>query len=152
MKKVENVQLIAFLFLVVFIVLNVALILKPMMSESMSAVFVGKIDGQFARLTLNRDGTYDYYSMARKERLYGHYASGQIRDPDVAGAIILDHGHAFGFNIVFTAIPARGAGRLYNINAIAAQIMLAAGYATCIFFGFVRVKLHRRELDRAFIK
>lgn len=151
MKK-TNLQLCVYVAIVLLIALNVALILKPMMSDSMSAAFVGKIDGQFARLTLSRDGTYDYYSMARQERLYGKYSSGQIRDPDVAGAIILDRGHAFGFNVVFSAIPAHGAGVLYNINAIAAQIVLVVGYVTCIFFGFVRVRKHRRELDRAFMK
>ena len=151
MKK-TNLQLCAYVAIVLLIALNVALILKPMMSDSMSAAFVGKINGQFARLTLNRDGTYDYYSMAQHERLYGNYVSGEIHDPNVAGAIILDSGHAFGFNVVFSAIPPYGAGVLYNINAIAAQIVLVVGYITCIFFGFVRVRKHRRELERAYLK
>ena len=81
MKKV-NLQLFAYIAIVVLLAANISMILRPMFSSTMSAVFIGEIDGQFARLTLDRDGTCDYYSMADGDRLYGGYISGIVRAPD----------------------------------------------------------------------
>lgn len=141
MNKKANLQLIMFGIFCFLLILNISMVLRPMFSETMSSTFVGEINGQFARLTLEKDGSCDYYARAYGERIYGNYVSGIVAKESVAGAIIIYDIDNFSFNTIFAATNTATGDTIYNITAITKQAALMIGYLSCIYFGLVRDKL-----------
>lgn len=148
-------QLLMFAIFFFLLLININMVLKPMFSYTMNCTYVGKIEDQFARLTLEKDGSCDYYVQAIGERFYGKYTSGIVARNDVAGVIVIHDIDSFSFNTIFSAQNMASGDTIYNITAITKQFFILVGYAMCLYFGFFRGstnRKHRRELDDAYIK
>lgn len=143
-KKV-NIQLLMFAIFFFLLLININMVLKPMFSYTMNCTYIGKIEHQFARLTLEKDGSCDYYVQAIGERFYGKYTSGIVARNDVAGVIVIHDIDSFSFNTIFSAKNMASGDTIYNITAISKQILLLVGYALCLYFGFLRGRKPRKK-------
>ena len=144
-SKNVNLQLLMFAVFCVLLVINIHMVLKPMFSDTMNCTYVGKIEGKFARLTLEKDGSCDYYVQAIGKRFYGNYTSGFLLRESVVGAIVIHDVDCFSFNTIFCATNVGSGDTIYNITAIAKQILLLAGYSLCLYFGFFRGRKSRKK-------
>ena len=127
------------------LLININMVLNPMFSETMNCTYVGKIDDKFARLTLEKDGSCDYYVQAWGERFYGNYISGILSRNYDPGVIVIYDIDSFYFNTIFSATNLSTGDTIYNITAISKQIFLLVGYALCLYFGFLRGRKNRKK-------